>query len=131
MGKPSGLDIPIQRNARAIRIPKDQVGTLITVKQLHPDIAEKFGLENFETRLRMELESAHQEGMQKGLACTLNGVCVNLRPSVLLQSEEMKFAYKELEIPGRNGARSASGSMLDSASPLPGRWVGTFSVMEG
>jgi Histidine kinase-, DNA gyrase B-, and HSP90-like ATPase len=86
-----------------IEIGPELIGTIITVTALYPEIAEKFALDNFETKLRMELESAHQEVMQKGLAFTLNGIPLNFRPSVLLQSDDLGPAFKEMELPGRNG----------------------------
>ena len=86
-----------------VEIEPDRVGTIVTVTALYPEIAEKFALENFDTRLRMELESAHQEGVQKGLVFTLNSLPLTFRPAVLYQSEDMRPAYKEFELPGRNG----------------------------
>ena len=87
-----------------VKVEPDRVGTIITVTALYQEIAEKFALENFETRLKIELESAHQEGMQKGLAFTLNGLPLTFRPAVLYQSDDMRPAFKEMELPGRNGS---------------------------
>ena len=87
-----------------IKVKDDLVGTVITVTRLYPEIADQFELEKFETRLRMELESHHQEGMQKGLTFSLNGIPLNFRPAALLQSDSLKPAYKEMEVPGRDGA---------------------------
>jgi hypothetical protein len=87
-----------------VNVDPDRVGTIVTVTALYPEIAEKFALENFETRLKMELESAHQEGVQKGLAFTVNGLPLTFSPAVLYQSDDMKPAFREMELPGRNGS---------------------------
>jgi DNA topoisomerase VI subunit B len=52
--------------------PANDTGTTVTVTRLHPDVAEKFSLETFETELRNELQSRLQDPISRGLATTLN-----------------------------------------------------------
>ena len=73
----------------------DKRGTVITIEQLHENVAESFELENFQNRLREELEQAHINSMDKGLSVTLNGLPLRSNPLVLLNSEEIKPALME------------------------------------
>lgn len=70
-------------------------GTTITIQRLHDNVANSFALENFQNRLREELEQAHIESMDRGLTITLNRIPLRSDPLVLLSSEELKPALME------------------------------------
>ena len=76
----------------------DQVYTSIIVTELHTSVSEEFSLENFQKRLSLELEAAHQYSLNEGLIITLNGIPLTFRPAQLLSSDELKPAFVEKEI---------------------------------
>ena len=67
----------------------DEAGTTIEVTELLSGIADEFHLENFQTRLRQVLSSAHQDSMERELAISLNGVPLTFSVAELLQSNEL------------------------------------------
>jgi hypothetical protein len=71
-------------------------GTIITITSLHKSVSTSFGLENFLTHLRQELESAHQLNMNRGLAISLNRIPLRLHLFDLLHSDQLKPGYKEM-----------------------------------
>lgn len=77
-------------------IPSEQQGTTITVTKLHATVAEQFKLDNFISRLRSEIEEAHRDCVSKGLAITLNGLPLDMRPLQLLHSGQLKPARREI-----------------------------------
>lgn len=76
-------------------IPSDQRGTTIAVTLLHESVSDSFRLDNFRTRLTLELEAAHQFSMNQGLAITLNGIPLQIRHLELLHSDQLKPAHRE------------------------------------
>lgn len=78
------------------RIPLSQTGTGITVGALHPTIAESFSLDTFKARLASELAEAHVESTGRGLDIFFNGVALQHRDLVLLQSSRLKPARESL-----------------------------------
>lgn len=74
----------------------DQTGTIVTVTKLHPDVAEKFTLESFETELRNELKSRLQDPISRGLATSLNALPVDAEPMTVLADPKLNPAYKKL-----------------------------------
>ncbi|MBS4032631.1 MAG: ATP-binding protein [Clostridiales bacterium] len=77
----------------------DEAGTTITVTQLHPTVAEEFEIENFRTRLKTQLESAHQINLDLGLAITLNELPLGINPVELLISSQLTPTHKEILFP--------------------------------
>ncbi len=77
--------------------PEVNRGTTITVASLHESIAEEFDLENFQNRLRAELEAAHEESLTSKLQITLNGVPLEFRVAQLLHSDGLRPAFQEME----------------------------------
>ena len=80
--------------------PLSKRGTTITVEPLHPSIAAELALETFQSRLRDELERAHQDGIARGLTITLNRTPVHVNPSMLLQSGDIRPAVREFSLNG-------------------------------
>lgn len=76
-------------------IDLDERGTTITIKRLHDSVAKSFALENFQNRLREELEQAHIESMDGGLSISLNGIPLRSDPLLLLHSDELRPAMME------------------------------------
>jgi len=70
-------------------------GTRIIISQLNPNVSRSFDLENFKKELCEEIESAHSVAMSKGLSITFNGIPLGLNTISLLQSNELRPAYKE------------------------------------
>jgi Histidine kinase-, DNA gyrase B-, and HSP90-like ATPase len=79
-----------------IRVPAVDVGTIITVTSLNSGVESEFELENFQTKMIRTLEAKHQISIDGGLAVTLNKVPLKFKPAELLQSADLKPAYKEL-----------------------------------
>lgn len=76
--------------------PPDKRRTIIEVTSLHESVAEDFALDNFQSRLKADLEARQRDSIDKGLAITLNGIPLQLRVLQLLQSEALKPGYQEL-----------------------------------
>lgn len=95
---------PFQDLQEGLHIEKAQTGTTIVVTQLQTDVAEAFGLENFETELRNELQARLQDPIAKGLAVTLNQVPVSAEPLTILADPRLTPAYRRLRFPERGPA---------------------------
>lgn len=76
--------------------PLDECGTDIYVSPLLNDVSEKFGLSNFVSQIKLELEAKHTTSMDNGLAVSVNKVALNARDLPLIQSEHIRSGYKEL-----------------------------------
>jgi len=50
-----------------VEVAPEEIGTQIEIDRLHTTISETFGLDNFLTRLRLELGQAHSLSMDRGL----------------------------------------------------------------
>jgi hypothetical protein len=70
-----------------------KIGTSVIVTDLHETVAEEFVTENFQSRLKREIEVAHQESMEKGLAITLDKLPLQFRPNELLSSDDLRPAF--------------------------------------
>lgn len=83
--------------------PAAEHGTIIEVAPLHESVSAEFGRENFRNHLVAELEAAHQDSMDKGLAISLNEVPLQIRLAELLHSDQLQPAYREktFQEPGR------------------------------
>ena len=77
----------------------NEAGTEIDVTELHEPVAAMFGLENWKTQLRDELETAHALSLGKGLRITLNGKDIGRKAFMLLSSEEIQPSFKQIELP--------------------------------
>lgn len=73
----------------------DQQGTIITVEALYDNVSADFGVENFLTRLKTELEAAHAYSIERGLSITLNDNPLKARSAELLQSDRIRPAYRD------------------------------------
>lgn len=76
---------------------KKEDGTLIRVDKLHESVSKDLALENFQSRLKDEIELAHQNSIERGLSIRLNNVLLKSMPSELLISEELKPVFKRIE----------------------------------
>jgi hypothetical protein len=81
-------------------VPEDERGTIITVDALHPSVSEDFAQPGFESRLREELARAHQSSVSDGLAITINGMPLVVEMGKLLQSTQIKPAFREMSLNG-------------------------------
>jgi len=76
--------------------PPDKRRTIIEVTSLYESVAEDFALDNFQSRLKGDLEARQRDSIDKGLAITLNGIPLRLRVLELLQSDALTPGYQEL-----------------------------------
>lgn len=74
---------------------KDNRGTIITVTDLHEDVAEQFNLENFINELIKELRYEQLYNISKGLKITVNGNPLDAPQFKLLQSDCFKTLYQK------------------------------------
>jgi len=77
-------------------VPEEKRETIITVTNLHENVSNDFQLDNFKTRLHLELETAHAINLDKGLVITLNAIPLKVHPFSLLHSEQLQPAFKEI-----------------------------------
>ena len=87
------------------KIPPDDRGTVVEVTQLLPSVSADFQLENFRHRLGKEIQDAHQESIEKGLAITLNKIPLVQNPITLLESDEIRSAFQRLKFRANGGPR--------------------------
>jgi hypothetical protein len=80
-------------------VPKEEIGTIIEIRQLRESFGETFELENFKTRLSNEISAAHSISIERGLSITLNGIPVEHTLHLLLQSDVLKPAFIERVYP--------------------------------
>lgn len=71
-------------------------GTVVSVTQLNPDVADVFKLETFEIQLRDELQARLQDPISRGLTVSLNGIPVTASPMTILSSDQLLPAYMPL-----------------------------------
>lgn len=76
-------------------VPPEEIGTRIEITRLHETVGENFSLEEFVTRLKLELSVAHSVTMDKGLAISVNGIPLRFEPQRLFVSDQMKPAFVE------------------------------------
>lgn len=76
----------------------EDIGTIITVSKLNPTVKIAFDSDNFISRLRSEIESAHQRSIEKHLAITVNQIPLDVQIAELLHSDSLKPVKTEREI---------------------------------
>jgi Histidine kinase-, DNA gyrase B-, and HSP90-like ATPase len=74
-----------------------ETGTTITVKALHPNVAEDFGRDNFVSHLHEIVGSALQVPIAMGLEATVNEVVVVSEMPVLSRSKTIKPVARTIE----------------------------------
>lgn len=74
---------------------QESCGTEIQVGNLHPDVAKRLGLQNFEKDLVRALESAHAVTMERGLVMRVNTKSLNGHIIKLLSSQSITPAFRE------------------------------------
>jgi histidine kinase/DNA gyrase B/HSP90-like ATPase len=79
------------------RFEQSTCGTDIVVSRLHNEVAREFALENFRTRLQMEIEDAHRNNIAKGIVIKLNRAKLKHKPTVIKYGATIQPAYKKLE----------------------------------
>lgn len=102
----------------SVRNLVDPPGTRIEVSPLHESVSQDFALENFQKKLKTDLEDAHSIGIQKGLAIWINGAKLEARKPTLLRSAAIQPAYREFQHPktGRGSVRVRLYAGVSSAS---------------
>jgi hypothetical protein len=87
------FDFSDVRENRKFSVAK--TGTTVLVTKLHPPVGQEFRLETFKSRLKREIEAAHQESMEHGIAISLNKIPLQFKPNELLNSAELRPAHEE------------------------------------
>jgi hypothetical protein len=100
-------DLPMKSATTTKTVPVSKRGTKIVVAPLHANVGEDFGLATFQSRLRDELERAHQSSVAQGLAISLNGTPLHINVGTLLQSAELRPALREFSLNGGEDAVDA------------------------
>jgi hypothetical protein len=77
--------------------PTDALGTVIEVRELITSVSSSFALENFRTRLALEIQAAHQQSIAKGLTITLNRIALTSTKMHLLASNTIPTAHRTLD----------------------------------
>ena len=70
-------------------IPVNKRGTKISAKDLHPDVASQFALDNFKIRLAKSIKTAHQVSIRQGLSIKVDGEPLEATSIELLQSDQI------------------------------------------
>lgn len=104
--------------------PPDERGTIIEVTDLHESVAQDFALDNFQSRLKAELEAQHQDSTDKGLSITLNGIPLQVRLLQLLQSDEITPGFQEFTFKkeGRSEVSAQVFAGISKSSPADCGW---------
>ena len=102
---------------------ENERGTKIYVTQLHSNISDEFGLENFKTRLKLKLESANQSSLEQGIVISLNDIYLSSSPPKLIKSNEIIPAYKTLKREdGRVSIKIYAGLVSERRQPKKAGW---------
>lgn len=101
-----------------------EVGTTITVSDLHAAVSESFALKRFESELSDELSIRHQASMSDGLAVSLNGIPVDVDVLTLLSTDELKPAYvtEQLDPESDTPVNVTMYAGISSSSPADAGW---------
>jgi hypothetical protein len=99
------------------------LGTSITVTSLHSSASQAFADENFLTKLAKEIREAHTQTIEKGLAVSLGGTPLEVRPLLLLESKELKPAFHEMSWgKGRSEVAVKLYAGIADSKPLEAGW---------
>lgn len=79
-------------NEGAQDIPADSIGTIAQVDDLHPSVAESFGLDSFIIKLKQEIATAHAVSLDRGLIISVNTIPLTHDPQHLFVSEDIQPA---------------------------------------
>ncbi|BFJ00326.1 ATP-binding protein [Priestia megaterium] len=77
-----------------------EFGTTIIVKNIYPQVAEKFSQSTFIDTLIKEIRVSHEKVLEKGLVIVINGIQLAFTPSTLYVSDDIKPAYFKKELNG-------------------------------
>lgn len=122
--KLKGWEYEFQELETNVKIPDDQIGTSIEVSNLHEAVAMDFGLNNFISRLKHEIEEAHIESINNGLSITINTVPLKIEPLDILSSTELRPAVKELtyKVKGKGDVAVKIYAGVGSSDPSLAGW---------
>ena len=77
-------------------VSPERLGTIITITQLHRDVADEFKQQNFQTALKIAIEAKLQAALSRGLEITLNEIPVGTRHLEMLSTQKLAPARKTL-----------------------------------
>jgi len=108
-------------NENGVSYRSDLCGTTIEVTSLHDSVSREFEQENFQTQLRIELEEAHRQSMEQGLAIALNSIPLEIRLLDLLQSDQITPISRDLLLENGNVTVKLIAGMSNS-NPSEAGW---------
>jgi hypothetical protein len=97
-------NVPIENGNFA----SDKWGTKIIVTQLHSEVSEHFIENNFIGQLRSQLTSMLEVPICNGLAVTVNSGSLKAHVRMLVSSDILAPARREITVPGKNGKVSVN-----------------------
>ena len=80
-------------------VPEENRGTIIAVKPLRKEVSREFGLGNFMSQLKAEIQSHLQMPISRGLSVTLNGIHLVSKPLMVFNDARIAPAFLEKEYP--------------------------------
>lgn len=83
-----------------MEIQNGDLGTLIKVENLYPEVSSTFSKSSFVDALIKEIRVSHEKVIEKGLKIVINGIPLKFEPSQLYVSENIKPAYFKTEVDG-------------------------------
>jgi len=102
------------------------IGTVVLVTNLHDAVSDEFRLETFVSKLKREIEAAHQESMYRGLAITLNKVPLAFRANELLHSDgDLRPAYEQIIVKQSEDSQPVTVKVyagIGSSDPVEAGW---------
>lgn len=78
----------------------DNTGTIITIEELNENTSRKFESDIFISELKQHIEKYNSEAIRKGLIIKINDYELSKYKNELYEDEDIKPAYKELNING-------------------------------
>lgn len=103
----------------------EALGTVIEVTNLHEIVSKDFSLEKFQAKLLKEIQEAHIESINKGLAITLNGIPLQIDPLEFLKSDSIKPALREITYESVDSEQHVQAKIfagIGSSSPKAAGW---------
>ena len=112
-------------------IPKRDVGTILEVTSLHPDVATDFRREGFRNHLREQLRSRLTDPIARGFAVSLNGQHVHAEALELLTSSDLAPALNTVNYLGESDPGVMARFYVGLADPTPAAAAGWHVFCNG
>lgn len=104
-------------------------GTDITVEELRPEIADRFGSQQFENSILALIKSKHRQFISQGLSISLNGKHVDATSVYLLQDKRLQAGIDNLSF--GSGKTSVKVRIVVGIGPSSPREAGWYVICNG